>query len=130
MKKQGCNVNNAQGLPRDPFHSLGSADFQAWQCWQWDGQSVELIRDQRAILNKWPNKISEWVDTVPEDFRAQVMSEGQEMARILACDTRGQALLRLLDCRGHVYSVMPVKDACAFIKKCRRQFANSQAKDR
>ena len=91
------------------------------------------------MLSKWPSKISEWADTVPDDFRAPITSAGQEMARILACDTRGQALLRLLDCRGHVYSVLPIEDARKFIlkirkffnvgkdvshiKKCRRQFA-------
>lgn len=122
MKRQGFSESNAHGSPCDPFRQSSLIDFQAWQSWQWDGQSVESIRDQRVMLNKWPDKISEWVNTVPNDFRIPVTSEGQEMAHILACDHQGVALLRLFDLRGYMYSVMPVKDACTFIQKCRKQF--------
>lgn len=113
-------------------------DFEALRTWAWDGQSVDAINEKRAMFNIWPAKIHEWKDTVPADCRAPVVvpdhngvyATERELARIVAVDPRGQALLRRADAQSsaptYAYLVLPLEGARAFITKCRECFAPAE----
>ncbi len=77
--------------------------------------------------------IQEWKYTIPVDMRKPIVvvervagrRKNSEMARVIAVDTKGNALLRMFDAvskSGWKFTVIPVSEARKFIRKCREQF--------
>jgi hypothetical protein len=104
--------------------------------WKWDGQSIFGILEKCSIHEVHEMDIQEWKSTIPADIQEPVVVSAKvsghrkkwEMARVLAVDSKEQALLRMFDAAsrfGWKYTVIPVSEVRKFFSKCRKQFNNN-----
>jgi len=106
------------------------------QIWKWNGQSAIEILENCSMQEVSESGIQEWKYTIPVDMRKPIVvvervagrRKNSEMARVLAVDSKEQALLRMFDAAsrfGWKYTVIPVSEVKKFFSKCRKQFNNN-----
>lgn len=100
--------------------------------WKWDGQSVMDLYDKCLSGHINPEKFQEWPQTIANELKEPITTielgkskKVYEMARLLAVDLDGMAMLRIACATsksGYAYSIMTLNEAEKFMGKCRQQF--------